>query len=234
MNTRWIRLGLSLVGCAGVGVTSWLSIKGHEKAKFAQDKKSKFYCYAPAIASGVLTSACILGSHHLSSKEIAVLTASCGALSANKKKIEKIFKREFGSEGLRELRQESAKEMVKSYDTTPGVCYERTGRGNQRFLFYEQGRYFCSNFRDVLEADKKFNNDIHNGLIPTWNDYYDYIGIQKTRIGEELVIPDDKCYNEWNVEKPVMFEYMDWTDEYGVDVTLIFVDTTVTPLLKEL
>ena len=98
INTRWVRLGLSLVGVAGVGVTSVLSVKCHEKAKDKTEKKEKLAAYIPAIASGVLTSACILGSHKLSSKQIAALTASCGYLAANRKKFEEVVQKNFGKE----------------------------------------------------------------------------------------------------------------------------------------
>lgn len=233
LNKRIITMGLSLLGVAGVGATSLVSIKCHEKAKTKATKKEKIIAYAPAIGVGVATSACILGSHYIDAKEIAALTATCGYLASNKQKIEGFIKEKFGSEKLLEAKEKSAMESVKTYDTTPGVCYERTGKGNQRFLFYEQGRYFCSNFKDVLEAGKKFNNDISNGLIPTWNDYYDYIGIQKTRVGEEFVVPENYFPNEWNTETPLVFDYIDWTDEHGVDVTLIFIDTTLTPYDKE-
>ena len=236
ISTRWISLGLSLLGVGGVGLTSWLSIRCHERAKDVEDKKEKLKAYAPAIISGVGTSACILGSHHISAKEIIALSGSCAYLTANKEKVEKIIKEKFGKDALKEVKTETAKEIVATPQVTNGVCYERTGKGDQRFFFYEQGRYFVSSLKDVYAADKKFNDDIRKGLIPTWNDYYDLLGIKNTRNGEEYVVPMndfDGYMSPWAVDDPIMFEYVETTDEYGMELTIIYVDTTITPYSKE-
>ena len=87
MNSRWISLGLSLLGVGGVGLTSWLAIKGHDEAKDKTDKKEKLLAYKWAILSYVGTSACILGSHHVSSKEIAALIEKESGIAVDKKKL---------------------------------------------------------------------------------------------------------------------------------------------------
>lgn len=235
ISKRMISLGLSIVGCVGVGLTSWLSIRGHEKAKFTQDKKSKFYCYAPAIASGVGTVACILGSHHVSSKEIAALTASCGYLAANRQKIMDKVKDVVGEEKAKSIQKEAAVEAISEYETyNHKLHYERTGRGNTKFYFYDQDRGFMSSMPDVIDADRKFNYDISNGLVPTWNDYFKYLGIKPSDDGEELVIPANYVPNHSNLECAVKFDYVNSENEAGEEVIMIFVDTTETPLLKEL
>lgn len=238
IRAKWVSLILSLLGVGGVGLTSWLSVKCYEKAKDKEDKKEKIFAYAPAIVSGVATSACILGSHHVSAKEIAALTGTCAYLTANKEKVEKFIKEKYGVEGLKEVKTEVSKSLVAADDTTPGICYERTGKGDQRFFFYEQGRYFVSSMKDVFKADKKFNDSIRNGLIPTWNDYYDLLGISNTREGEDYVVPQN-CFDEdyisrMTTDEPIVFEYVDTIDEYGMPVTIIYVDTTITPYGKEI
>ena len=235
VNTKWVRLGLSIVGVAGVGVTSILSVKCHDKAKDKKEKKEKLIAYAPAIASGVLTSACILGSHKLSSKQIATLTASCGYLAANRKKLEEVVQKNFGKEKMKEIQKEAAVETMctETYGTHK-LHYERTGHGNQKFYFYDQDRGFISSMPAVIDADRKFNHDISHGLIPTWNDYFKYLGIRPSKDGEELVIPADYVPNHSNIEVPVLFEYVVSENDAGEEVIMIFVDTTETPLLSEL
>ena len=105
LNKRMITMGLSLLGVAGVGVTSLVSIKCHEKAKTKTTKKEKMIAYAPAIGVGVAASACILGSHYIDAKEIAALTATCGYLASNKQKIEGFIKEKFGSKKLLEAKE---------------------------------------------------------------------------------------------------------------------------------
>jgi len=235
INTKWVRLGMSLVGVAGVGITSVLSVKCHDKAKDKKEKKEKLIAYAPAIASGVLTSACILGSHHLSSKQIAALTASCGYLAANRKKLEEVVKKNFGKEKMKEIQKEAAVETM--HEGTFGMHklhYEYTGHGKQKFYFYDQDRGFYSSMPAVIDADRKFNHDISMGLVPTWNDYFKYLGIKASRDGEELVIPADYVPNHSNLESPVLFDYVTSENDFGEEVIMIFVDTTETPLLTEL
>ena len=234
INTRWVRLGLSLVGVAGVGVTSVLSVKCHEKAKDKKEKKEKLIAYAPAIASGVLTSACILGSHRLSSKQIAALTASCGYLAANRKKVEEVLKRNFGEETTKRIKKIAATEAMKEENSfSDNACYEYTGKGRQKFLFFDQDRYFISDMPSVIDADRKFNHDISMGLVPTWNDYFKYLHIHSSKDGEELVIPANYVPNRSNLEFPVKFDYVSSVNSAGEEVILIFVDTTETPLLAE-
>ena len=234
---RWISLGLSLLGIGGVGLTSYLAIKGHEEAKDKTDKKEKIFAYKWAILSGVGTSACILGSHHVNTKEIAALTATCTYLATNKDKVEKVIKEKFGANALKEVKQETAKEIAAENSTTPGICYERTGKGDQRFFFYEQGRYFVSSWKEVVAADRKFNDLIRKGMIPCWNDYYDLLGISNTRQGEEYVVPeecfDEGCIARMTTDEPIVFDYLETVDEYGIPVTIIYVDTTVTPYSRE-
>ena len=234
INTRWVRLGLSLVGVAGVGVTSVLSVKCHEKAKDKTEKKEKLAAYIPAIASGVLTSACILGSHKLSSKQIAALTASCGYLAANRKKFEEVVQKNFGKEKANEMRKVAATEAMKEENSfSDNACYEHTGRGRQKFLFFDQDRYFISDMPSVIDADRKFNHDISMGLVPAWNDYFKYLHIHSSKDGEELVIPANYVPNHSDLESPVKFDYVSSENNAGEEVILIFVDTIETPLLAE-
>lgn len=231
MNNRWITLGLSLLGVGGVGLTSWLSIKCHEKAKDKEDTKEKLIAYAPAIVSGLGTSACILGSHHISNKEIAALTASCAYLASNREKIETKIKEKFGDKKLLEVKKEVGKELtISDSGSRKGICYEKTGKGNVRFLSYDQGRYFLSSLDEVQKADRMINHMCSKGIIPTWNDYYDLLGLQNTRWGEEYIIPDDKWGTGWNMDKPVQFDYIEWNDEEGKECYIIY---TVSDLRRE-
>lgn len=224
MNTRWIRLGLSLVGCAGVGVTSWLSIKGHEKAKFTQDKKSKFYCYAPAIASGVLTSACILGSHHLSSKEIATLTASCGYLAVNRKKIMTKVKEQLGEEKAKEIQTEVAEEQMK--EKKPEILVEDTGHGRIHFIEDMFGREFYCSLEHVEWAEKMLNHMFMQGERVNYNTFYELLNLKKTRAGWENGWPLNEDIYGYSADKPIYFENIPVELDDGERGYLISVRTT--------
>ena len=180
MNTRWISLGLSLLGIGGVGLTSYISIRCHEKAKEKTETKDKILAYAPAVISGVGTSVCILGSHRANRKEIAALTASCTYLAANRDKIEKKIKEHFGQEKLQEVKQEVGIEMSRERKTTQTKkliprtsSIEWTGNGPLKCFEGYSGRYFYSTLEKVKEAEKKLNNRLHDGEYVCLNDFYE-------------------------------------------------------------
>ena len=220
INSRWLSLGLSAAGCAGVGITSWLSIRGHEKAKEKKSTKEKLLCYWKAGLSGLLTCGCIMGSHGVNRKEIAKLGGALAIAAANKDKIEKVVRQQFGEKKLQEVKQEVGREMIKYDPAKVGVCYEYTGYGNKRFLFYEQGRYFCASDKAVFDAERKIERMLQEGIVPTWNDFYELLNIEQTRWGMEYILPDDS--GKWDLNMPIEFQHGVWQDSGGKDVTLIY------------
>lgn len=212
ISKRVLSLALSIAGVAGVGLTSWLSVKCSKKAEGETDKKKKILAYAPAVISGVGTSACILGSHHVSRKEIAALTASCTYLAANREKIESKIKDKFGMEKLEEVKKETAAEPV----LIKGQTVEETGHGDTLFLDLYLGRKFRSSLQHVEWAEKQLNYEYHQGNPVCMNDFYSYLGIEPTIAGDQFGWPtdEDSGYDP-DLETPIKFENVKGEDENG-------------------
>ena len=233
MNSRWISLGLSLLGVGGVGLTSWLAIKGHDEAKDKTDKKEKLLAYKWAILSYVGTSACILGSHHVSSKEIAALTASCTYLAANRDKIEKKIKEKFGEEKLHEIKTDIGVDTVKekkskeiaTTDTKKMLprksSVEWTGNGPLKCFEGYSGRYFYSTLEKVKEAEMKLNNKRHDGEYVCLNDFYELLGMAKTHFGNTFGWPANEDYYDISLEEPINFENTIVEDDFTGEPVLI-------------
>lgn len=233
ISLRWVSLGLSLLGVGGVGLTSWLSIKCHEKAKGVEDKKEKVKAYIPAIISGVGTSACILGSHHVSAKEIAALTASCTYLAANRDKIEKKIKEKYGEEKLHEIKNVVAIDSIKenkpkelvTTDTKKMLprksSIEWTGNGPLKCFEGYSGRYFYSTLEKVKEAEKTLNNKLHDGEYVCLNDFYELLGIAKTHFGNTFGWPANEEYYDIQLEEPINFENTLVEDDFDGEPVLI-------------
>jgi len=181
LTPKMISLGLSLLGVAGVGATSWLSVKCHEKAKEKTEKKDKILAYTPAIVSGVATSACILGSHHVSAKEIAALTASCAYVTANRDKIVHKVSEKFGHETANDIIKDV--EVLDLGTLAHNLPIENTGRGNTVFYDMYSGRAFKSSYADVLRGLKILNNEYVSGTSMCFNDLYDLWGLSLTTMG---------------------------------------------------
>lgn len=222
LSARWITLGLSLLGVGGVGATSWLAVKCHDKARDKTEKKDKLIAYAPAIVCGVGTSACILGSHYLSRKEIVALTGTCTYLAANRDKILKTVKEKYGIEEAKKLQAETTQLPAKQKSERN---WEKTGDGLEKFMDGYTGRCFLSSFSAVVDAGKKLNYDFHSGMYVSLNDYYRYLGLTATVAGEEFGWPANEEYYDWNIDEPIMFDYVPAEDENGDRMFVIYICT---------
>lgn len=233
INTKWVRLGLSLVGVAGVGITSVLSVKCHDKAKDKKEKKEKLIAYAPAIASGALTSACILGSHHLSSKQIAALTASCGYLAANRQKILEYVRKELGEEKAKQLQAEAVKEtkLEKARKENKKPVIEETGHGHIHFIEDMFGREFYCSIEHFEWVKNMINHMFMQGEHVNYNTFYELLGLSKTREGWEYEWPYNDDIYGYSIDEPIFFDRMPVTDENGETCWIVSCRVT-SPVVK--
>lgn len=218
-----IRLGLTIFGCIGVGVTSVLSAKCHEKAKEQEDPKEKAKCYIPAVVSGVATCACIIGNQSMSSKEIAAVTATATYAIANRNRLEEKLKEYLPEKDIQELRKENCEVYMQPRDTSH---IEETGNGRLRFIESYSGREFYSSLDAVLSAEKRVSEKLRSGRSVSMNDFYGYIGISKSEFGDDWIwVPnitfsydEDDC----DIDEPVIFEHTILDDENdGIPTCLI-------------
>lgn len=221
ISKQTISLILSLVSIAGVGLTSWLSVKGRDKAVDKEGKKEKLKCYVPAIISGIGTSACIFGAHHISAKEIAKITAACSAITASNNTLQNALKENLGEEKAKKIIKDSVKESI----TVPKKrSIESTGNGS--LLCYESysSRLFYSSMQAVQEAEAKLSKRYLNGYAITLNDFYDYLGISRSTYGEQWGwVPElDMYHPEYYDDNPLCFDdYLAEDDETGKPVYII-------------
>lgn len=232
-GNKWA-LGLTIAGVAGVGLTSWLSVKCSKKAEQETETKKKVLAYAPAIASGVITCGSIIASHRISAKEIVALTATCGYLAAYRDRIEDKVRDRFGGTALNEIRQETAIELSKEKkfpqieEHHKRVSIEDSGHGNVHFVEYYLGREFYSSLEAVEKAEKELNYRFHNGQSVCMNDFYELLGIRKSRAGWEFGWPANDDYMDYNLETPIQFENILGEDEDGS--LLYMIDIRTSPL----
>lgn len=175
MNTKLIRLALSWLGVAGVGITSWLSVKCSKKAEQETDPKKKLLAYTPAIVSGVATSFCILKPTYMANKEIGALAAGCAYLAQNKDK----------------LALPGTSESQKKDDKTPweGHCIEWTGKGTTLCFSEFDGRMFYSCEDSINQAVDALNERAVVGEFLSLNTFYRFLGISLTDFGEDYGWP---------------------------------------------
>lgn len=198
MKKGTLSLLLTLGGTVGVAVTSILAVKCSKKADAKTTKKEKVIAYLPAIGSGVVTGACILGGHKVQHDQIVDLTkqltiAGAGAtyLVANRDNIVRKIRDRIGSEETAKICNEANREAVPMVAERQGPpIIELTKHGNQAFLDAYSGRLFYSSREKVREGLKKINYDCRNDKTVCMNDLYDYWDIERDpEIGDEVLWP---------------------------------------------
>lgn len=229
INRRLISLCLSLLGVAGVGVTSWLSVKCHDKAKDEPDKKKKVKHYIPAIVAGVGTGACILGSHHISAKEIAALTTACGYFAGNRDKIVEKIRERYGDEVAAEVQKEALPETKEKeiFEMPDKKFLPRDGRqeGLVRCVEFYLGRSFWSTLDDLEQAEAELNYRFHNGEYVCMNDFYQLLGLRMTSGGNDFGWPANNDYYDYELETPIIFDNILGEDEDGNPMYMIDIRT---------
>ena len=232
-----VRLVLTILGVAGVGATSYLSVKCSKKADQVEDKKDKVIAYVPAIMSGVVTAGCIIGAHRFGTEDIAALTATAGYLAASREKISDKIKEKFGVEKLREINQEISKEKAEEIKNEQkqkesertfvgirnkkGQSVEETGYGNELFQELFLGRKFRSSKAHVRDSINRIKYDFHMGKPVSMNDFYEYLEIDKTLAGESFGWPANDKYYDWKLEDPLDIQILDGHDEDGEPMSVI-------------
>ena len=215
---RTISLLLSSFAVVGVGTTGYLSAKCSKKAENCKNNKEKVIAYAPAILSGTGTIACIIGSHYISAKEIAALTAAASYAFANRDKLSKAIEEKYGRDEL--------KDILISERTVPSKqSIEWTGHGTLKCLEGYSGRLFYSSLEAVKNAEETLERRFNDGCYVSMNDFYELLGIEKTHFGHQFGWAANKDYYEYDGEHPIAFENTLIKDADGEVVLLIDVYT---------
>lgn len=226
INKDLVRLTLTTLGIIGIPVTSIIAIKCHDKAKDIDDKKQKAKCYIPAAISGVAAGACMIGSHKISSKEIAALTATASFVVANRNKLEEEIKKVLPEQDVKKVSECADKRVIAEHR---GQSVEYTGHGTLKCLEGYSGRIFYSSIEMVREAERRLNQRFQSGEYISMNDFYRLLGITETHFGDQWGwVPSEDWYPRWYADNPIGFDNTLVEDEDGSP--LLVIDLIVYPM----
>jgi len=141
--------------------------------------------YIPAVGTGVMTVACIVGANRIGTRRAAAMAAAYSlsekAFSEYKEKVvEKI-----GDHKEQRLRDDLAQDRV---DKNPVSKKEVIITGNGDVLCYDSitGRYFQSNVETLRKAQNDINHVILNDYYASLSDFYSLIGLASTPYSNEI------------------------------------------------
>lgn len=160
---------------------------GKDKLTAKETIKLTWKLYLPTVLSVTASVPCVIMSNKVSNKRYAAIatayTISEAALQEYKDKTKEII----GEKKTKQIEESISDDRVtKTYSGGNQVIL--TGNGDS--LFYEplSGRYFKSNWNDILKAANELNSEAITNMSgqTTLNDWFQKIGLETTEIGETL------------------------------------------------
>lgn len=142
--------------------------------------------YIPAVATGIFSTACIIGSHSTHVRRNAALATAyklseTAFVEYKDKVIETI-----GEKKEKNVREKVNKERLEKNPVTQ-TSVIITDKGNTRCYDPLSGRYFTSNIEKIRRAVNNLNEELLNGMgYVSLNDFYSELILDSTDIGDEL------------------------------------------------
>lgn len=204
-----ILTGIGIAGMFGAGM---LAVKETPKAlKLLEEKKkveqkeelttkevvkTTWKCYAPAVATGVLGAACVIGAGSVSARRSAALaTAYKISETALAEYREKVI------ETIGEKKEEAIRDLVakEKVDKNPVSKNEVivTEKGNTLCYDSISGRYFKSDKDKIDKAVNTVNKRMLHNTYISLNEFYDELGLPHNKLGDDL---------GWNVDRDSLLE----------------------------
>lgn len=162
-----------------------LELSEEEKLKPVDIIKVAWKPYIPAVVIGVTSISCLVGASSVNARRNAALAAaytlSDSALREYKEKVVETI----GEKKEKEIVDAVAKEKIEN-DPVTNKEVIITEKGDT--LCYDGlfGRYFKSDMDTIKKAIIKINRDIVCDTYASLNDFYSEIGLNPTRIGDDL------------------------------------------------
>lgn len=141
--------------------------------------------YVPAIGTGALTIACIVGANRIGTRRAAAMAA---AYSLSEKAFveykDKVIEK-MGETKEQKVRDAIAQDRV---DASPVSSREVIITGGGDVLCYDSitGRYFESNVETLRKAQNDINHQIMSSMYATLHEFYNLIGLPSTLYSSEV------------------------------------------------
>ena len=183
---------LTVIGSVGVIITSVLVAKETPRAmKMIEEYENEYECeikpieavkvawkaYIPAGISAISTILCIAGANYCNIRKQKAIMSAYMLLDNAFKEYRQQIATEYGEDKDKTLYKESMKKQMERDD----ILYEDT-------LFFEFNtmRYFETNMHKVMQAECKALTQFEQCGYLSLNDYYSYLGLEKTDYGDAL------------------------------------------------
>ncbi|MBR5862199.1 MAG: hypothetical protein IKZ08_02620 [Bacteroidales bacterium] len=219
---------LTGIGIAGMITTTVLAVGATPKAmalidEYKQEEdldeltpletvKTCWKCYIPAVATGVVSTVCLIGASSVHTRRNAALATAYNLSQAALTEYKDAVVDTIGEKKERAVRERAATRAVSSNPVNEEDVII-TGRGNT--LCYDRvfGRYFRSS-REVIERGMNaVNRQIVSGdMFASLNDFYDELELPHIDIGDVL---------GWNLDDGEITVDFDYDGSHNGEPTLV-------------
>lgn len=167
-----------------------------EDLTFKEKTMTCWKCYAPAVATGVTSIACLVGGNSVHVRRNAALAAAYTfSDTAFREYREKVIET-IGEKKEKDVKDKIAQDRVKN-DPASKSDIIITGRGNTLCYDAHSGRYFRSDIDKIRKAENNLNKRLLSEMYISLNELYDELGLSHTELGESL---------GWNVHADGLIE----------------------------
>ena len=191
---------LTGIGIAGMITTTVLAVKATPKAYLIiEDERSvkdddltpldvvkcTWKCYIPATLTCAASVACLIGASSVNLKRNAALATayqlSTTALNEYKNKVVEVI----GEKRANDIREKIADDKIKN-NPVGGSQVIVTGGGDSLCYDCLGGRYFKSSMDKIKKAENEINRLMLRDMYVSLNEFYDELGLEHTKLGDEL------------------------------------------------
>ena len=192
---------LTGIGVAGMITTVVLAVKATPKAlELIEDRKEELDAgkltvvdtvkaawkpYVPAAVTGVLSTVCIIGGNAVGTRRTAALAAAYKISETALHEYKDAVVETIGEEKSKEVKEKVAQNKL---DKNPVVEKQIIVTNKGTFLCYDSlsGRYFQSDIETIRKAQNDINDYLFSEDYASLNMFYDFLGLEHTRLGAEL------------------------------------------------
>lgn len=151
--------------------------------------------YAPPVAMGTVSAACIIGANCISTKRIAAISAAYSLTEAALKDYKEKALEVVGDKKVRQIKEAIAKDKVlKNPPPKDDSRILITGTGDVLCYDSYSGRYFVSNAAKIEKAINKLSADCRTDMYVSLNDFWGEIAIPRLPMGNDY---------GWNVDDTI-------------------------------
>lgn len=225
---------LTGIGIAGMITTAVMAVKATPKAlvlieekkdELDTDKltaadtvKAAWFCYIPSAIVGSLSVLCLIGASSVNLRRNAALAAAYTLSESTLKEYQEKVVETIGETKERSIRDAVAKDKIDRDPVREVILTEKSGCT----ICYDaiSGRYFKSDIDTINRAVNDLNRQMRDEMYITLNEFYSEIGLDETKLGDDL---------GWNIDKGyITLDFSSHLDANGTPCLVI--DYSVAPV----